>query len=184
MDLGDGEEVGDGLEGMVEVGESVDDRNRRVLGEICDVGVGAYAGDDGGGHAREDDGGVVERFVDLEERVSEGEGGSQSEGCITPSCMSSLPRNMGEPPMAAMAPSVDTLVRVLRLLKVMATVLPARAARRAWGTSPVDLTAALWCAALRTSVVSSAGETSAMERRWRGAKGDVGARVGGVVEVE
>ena len=52
----------------------------------------------------------------------------------TPSWMSSLPRNMGQPPKAAMAPSVDTRVRVLRLLNVMATVLPASAARRACGT--------------------------------------------------
>jgi len=50
---------------------------------------------------------------------------------------------MGEPPNAAMAPSVDILVRVLRLLNVMATVLPARAARIECGTSSVCLMAVL-----------------------------------------
>jgi cobalamin synthase len=94
--------------------------------------------------------------------------------------MSSLPRNMGEPPKAAMAPSVDTLVRVLRLLKVIATVLPASAPRIECGTSPVCLMAVLcWCA-FWTSVVSSAGVRSAMERRWRGANGDVGGAAGEV----
>lgn len=87
--------------------------------------------------------------------------------------MSSLPKNMGEPPKAAMAPSVDTLVRVLRLLKVMATVFPTSAARRECGTSPVDLIAFLCAPAFRTSVVSSAGVRSAMERRCRGANGEV-----------
>jgi hypothetical protein len=46
---------------------------------------------------------------------------------------------MGLPPNAATAPSVDTLVRVLSLLKVMATVLPANDARKLCGISPVDL---------------------------------------------
>lgn len=81
--------------------------------------------------------------------------------------------------MAAIAPSVETLVRVLRLLKVMATVLPANAPRRECGTSPVpDLMAVLWLCALRTSVVSSAGVRSAIESRCRGAKGDVGGAAG------
>jgi hypothetical protein len=97
----------------------------------------------------------------------------------TPSWMSSLPRNMGEPPNAAMAPSVDTRVRVLRLLKVMATVRPARELRRPCGISPVDLMPVLCLSALRTSVVSSAGVRSAMDSRWRGAKGEVWG-VGGV----
>src|SRR5690242_2984392 len=87
--------------------------------------------------------------------------------------MSSLARNMGEAPRAEMAPSVDTRVRVLRLLKVMATVRPASDWRRLRGTSPVALMACLWASALRTSVVSSAGVRSAMDSRWRGAKGDV-----------
>jgi hypothetical protein len=78
-----------------------------------------------------------------------------------------------------MAPSVETRVRVLRLLNVIATVFPANAPRRVWGTSPVpDLMAVLcWCA-LRTSVVSSAGVRSAMESRCRGANGDVGGDAG------
>lgn len=50
---------------------------------------------------------------------------------------------MGEPPKAAIAPSVDILVRVLRLLNVMATVLPANAARIEWGISSVCLMAVL-----------------------------------------
>jgi cobalamin synthase len=94
--------------------------------------------------------------------------------------MSSLPRNIGEPPNAAMAPSVDILVRVLRLLKVMATVLPANAARMLWGTSFVCLMAVLYFWAFCTSVVSSAGVRSAMERRCRGANGDVGGVAGEV----
>lgn len=87
------------------------------------------------------------------------------------------------PPIVAIAPSVDTLVRVLRLLKVMATVFPARAPRRVCGTSPVpDLMAVLWAPALRTSVVSSPGVRSAMERRCRGAKGDVCGAAGEEVD--
>lgn len=83
--------------------------------------------------------------------------------------------------MAAIAPSVDTLVRVLRLLKVIATVFPANAPRRVCGTSPVpDLIAVLCWWALRTSEVSSAGVRSAMESRCRGAKGDVGGVAGEV----
>ena len=96
--------------------------------------------------------------------------------------MSSLPRNIGVPPIAAIAPSVDTLVRVLRLLKVMATVFPASAPRSECGISPVaPLIAALCAPAFRTSVVSSPGVRSAMERRCRGAKGDI---LGAVGEVE
>jgi cobalamin synthase len=86
---------------------------------------------------------------------------------------------MGEPPIVAIAPSVDTRVRVLLLLKVMATVLPANAPRRVCGISPVpDLIAVLcWCA-FRTSVVSSAGVRSAIESKCRGANGDVGGAAG------
>lgn len=86
--------------------------------------------------------------------------------------MSSLPRNIGCPPIVTTAPSVDIRVLVLRLLKVIATVLPVRAPSRFFGMDP-DLMAFLWDAALRISVVSSAGVRSAMERRWRGANGDV-----------
>ncbi len=95
--------------------------------------------------------------------------------------MSSLPKNMGDPPIAAMAPSEDTRVRVLLLLNVMATVLPTSARDSVWGISPVpDLMAVLWCAAFRTSVVSSAGVRSAMDRKCRGANGEVRDVAGGV----
>lgn len=70
------------------------------------------------------------------------------------------------------APSVDIRVRVLRLLNIMATVLPVRAPRRFFGIEP-DLMARLWEWALRTRLVSSVGVRSAMDRRWRGAKGEV-----------
>jgi len=65
MHLSNGQKVGDGLEGVVKVGEGVENGDGRVFGEVCDVGVRAYAGDDGRGHAGEDARGVVERFVDL-----------------------------------------------------------------------------------------------------------------------
>lgn len=45
---------------------------------------------------------------------------------LTPNWMSSLPRNIAWPPIAATALSVDTRVRVLRLLNIIATVLPDR----------------------------------------------------------
>lgn len=72
------------------------------------------------------------------------------------------------------APSVDILVRVLRLLKVMATVRPANAPRTECGISPVaDLTAVLWLEAFFTSWESSCGVRSAIESKCRGANGDV-----------
>ncbi|KAH3988703.1 hypothetical protein HBI23_132210 [Parastagonospora nodorum] len=81
---------------------------------------------------------------------------------------------MGEPPNAAIAPSVDTRVRVLLLLNVMATVLPANAPRIESGISPVpDLIEVLWFSAFRTSVVSSAGVRSAIDIKCRGANGEV-----------
>ena len=70
-----------------------------------------------------------------------------------------------------------TLVRVLRLLNIIATVLPARAPRRDLGIEP-DLIACLWEWALRTRVVNSVEERSAIDRRDRGAKGEVGGVVG------
>lgn len=70
------------------------------------------------------------------------------------------------------APSVETRVRVLRLLKVMATVLPDNELDSDIGMEP-DLIACLREAALRTRVVSSAGVRSDIERRCRGANGDV-----------
>lgn len=75
--------------------------------------------------------------------------------------------------MATTAPSVETRVRVLRLLNMRATVLPKSALGRCAGVLP-DLIEALYVAALRTRVVSSAVERSAMERKCRGAKGEVG----------
>lgn len=92
---------------------------------------------------------------------------------------------MGLPPNAATAPSVDTLVRVLRLLKVMATVFPANAPRKLSGISPVpDLMAVLCLCAFRTRVVNSAGVRSAIESKCRGAKGEVGGAAGEEVLVE
>ena len=80
---------------------------------------------------------------------------------------------MGWPPRAATALSVLTLVRVLRLLKVRAMVFPARDPRRGLGMEP-DLKACLWDRAFRMRVVSSVLVRSAMLRRCRGAKGEVG----------
>lgn len=91
--------------------------------------------------------------------------------------MSSLPRNIGWPPIVTTAPSVETLVRVLRLLKVMATVLPDSAPSRFLGMEP-DLITCLCEEALRTRVTSSCGVRSAIERRCRGAKGEVCGEAG------
>lgn len=71
------------------------------------------------------------------------------------------------------AASVETRVLVLRLLNVMATVFPVKVPNNEVGIAP-DLTACLWEWALRTRAVSSEEERSAMERRWRGANGEVG----------
>jgi hypothetical protein len=54
----------------------------------------------------------------------------------------------------------------------MAMVLPVSDPSSDLGTEP-DLMVFLWEAALRTSVVSSAGVRSAIERRCLGAKGEV-----------
>lgn len=127
----------------------------------------ADAGDDAGDHAGNDDGGVVEGLVDLEVSSVGLHGAGERwkwMGLCTPNCMSSLPKNIGCPPIVATAASVDTLVLVLRLLKLMATVWPARAPSRFLGIKP-DLMACLCWWALRTSVESSAGERSAIERR-------------------
>lgn len=80
---------------------------------------------------------------------------------------------MGCPLIIATAASVDTRVRVERLEKVRAIVWPRREFWIAGGIWP-DLTAALWDEALRIRAVSSWGERSAIESRWRGAKGEVG----------
>jgi hypothetical protein len=74
--------------------------------------------------------------------------------------------------MSATAPSVETRVRVLLLLNASATVLPERAFWINDGVLP-DFMAFLREAALRTRVVSSWGVRSAMERRCRGANGEV-----------
>lgn len=91
--------------------------------------------------------------------------------------MSSLPRNMGWPPIVVTAASVETRVRVERLLNIIAMVLPERAPW-SWGGVVPDLMAVLEEEALRTRVVSSVGVRSAMERRWRGAKGEVSGVAG------
>lgn len=65
-------------------------------------------------------------------------------------------------------PSVEILVRVLRLLNVIATVFPLKAPLRFCGIEPA-LMAFLWDAAFRTSVVNSFGVRSAMVIKWRGA---------------
>ena len=71
------------------------------------------------------------------------------------------------------ADSVETRVLVLRLLKVMAIVFPVRVPSSEVGIEP-DLTACLWEWAFRMRVVSSEEVRSAIERRWRGANGEVG----------
>lgn len=63
-------------------------------------------------------------------------------------------------------------MRVERLEKVIAMVWPVRALAWVFSGEP-DLRRRLWVEALRTRVVSSLGVRSAMERRWRGAKGEV-----------
>lgn len=62
------------------------------------------------------------------------------------------------------AASVETRVLVLRLLNIMATVSPFKVSNIEIGIEP-DLTACLCEWALRTRVVSSEEERSAMERR-------------------
>ena len=62
---------------------------------------------------------------------------------------------------------------MLRLLKVMATVLPASAPSIDSGMDP-DLIACLWREAFRTKAVNSVELRSAIERRCRGANGEVG----------
>jgi hypothetical protein len=59
-----------------------------------------------------------------------------NETTLTPNCMSSLPRNIGCPPIIETAASVETLVLVLLLLNIIATVLPLRLPRRFVGTDP------------------------------------------------
>lgn len=90
----------------------------------------------------------------------------------TPSWMSSLPRNIGCPLINCTAASVDTRVLVLRLLNIMATVLPVRAPCSGFGgcspAAKAAFTAVLWEEALRTSLVNSAGVRSLMDSRCLG----------------
>lgn len=66
--------------------------------------------------------------------------------------------------MIATAASVDTRVRVLRLLKVIATVLFERPVLSESGASP-SFTDFLWVAALRTRLVNSVGLRSLIDIR-------------------
>src|SRR5436190_4701645 len=86
--------------------------------------------------------------------------------------MSSFPRNIGCPPIVTTAASVETRVLVLRLLNVMATVLPVKLPWRLFGIEPFLIVCLCECA-LRTKVVNSVGVKSAIERKCRGASGDV-----------
>ena len=70
------------------------------------------------------------------------------------------------------AASVETRVLVLRLENMIAIVCPRRDCERV-GSKALDFAACLWVAALRTRVESSVGERSDIERRCRGAKGEV-----------
>lgn len=74
--------------------------------------------------------------------------------------------------MVTTAASVDTRVRVLRLLNVIATVFPVNAPSNDLGIDP-DLMACLCEEAFRINVVSSAAVRSAIDRRCRGANGEV-----------
>jgi len=67
---------------------------------------------------------------------------------------------------------------VLRLLNIIATVLPINESDSDIGMEP-DLIACLWEAAFRTRAVNSAGVRSAIDRRCRGANGEI-ERVAGV----
>ena len=63
------------------------------------------------------------------------------------------------------------------MLNTMATVWPAKDPIRFWGIVP-DLIDRLCDDALRTSVVNSAGVRSAIDRKCRGAKGEVAGMAG------
>lgn len=85
--------------------------------------------------------------------------------------------------MRVMAASEETRVRVERFVKIKGIVFVDKAPERDLGSLP-DLMADLWEEALETSLVSSGVVRSAMERKWRGAKGDVGGVEGELVERE
>jgi hypothetical protein len=65
---------------------------------------------------------------------------------------------------------------VLRLLNIIATVLPDNAPSKFRGTEPLLIVFLCW-EALRTRAVNSAGVRSAIERKCRGAKGETGGVV-------
>ena len=75
--------------------------------------------------------------------------------------------------MVTTAASVETLVLVLSLLKIIAIVLPVKDPDNLSRTCP-DLMVCLYENALATSLVSSKGLRSAIESRCRGAKGEFG----------
>lgn len=82
-----------------------------------------------------------------------------------------------------MAASEETRVRVLRLVKIKGIVFVERAFFR-WGGREPDLIEDLWEEALEMRVVNSGVVRSEIERKWRGAKGDVAGVPEGEVLVE
>lgn len=79
------------------------------------------------------------------------------------------------------AASVDIRVRVERFENVIATVFPYRADRSSGRLVPL-LSAVLCEEAFRMSATSSVGPKSEMERKWRGAKGEVSGVLGVAAE--
>lgn len=77
---------------------------------------------------------------------------------------------MAWPPNIVTAASVDTRVRVLRLLNIMATVWPMSAVASPVGARPA-LTACFRDAALRTKAESSPGVRSLMDIKCLGLDG-------------
>ena len=61
-----GQVISDCLQGVEIVREGIDNGDGAVFRETGDVGVGAHAGEPGGYHGRNDDGGVVQGLVDAE----------------------------------------------------------------------------------------------------------------------
>jgi len=75
--------------------------------------------------------------------------------------------------MATTADSVETLVLVLRLLNMRATFLPEREPASSADSDEPDLRACLCFDAFFTRATSSFELKSAIDRKWRGAKGEV-----------
>jgi hypothetical protein len=84
---------------------------------------------------------------------------------FTPSCISSFPRNIGCPPIATTALSVETRVRVERFENSIATDLLESPFRKGHVEGSL---VCLWAVALLTSVANSVGVRSDIERRCRG----------------